>query len=103
MAPGDKNSPLFQYRVAGAWFPLTDNRVRKNLKNILKFLNLDENAITFHSFRRSGATFAFNHNVSLQEIQRHGIWTSDCVWRYITECTDAGSEVARNFAIQLAS
>ena len=103
ITPGDKNSPLFQYKTASTWLPLTDTRVRKHLQNVLKLLNLHENHVTFHSFRRSGATFAFNHNVSLQEIQRHGTWTSDCVWRYITEHTDAGSEVARNFALHLAS
>ena len=35
-------------------------------------INLDKNIVTFHSFRRSGATFAFNHNVSLQKNQAPG-------------------------------
>ena len=54
--------------------------------------------ITFHSFRRSGASLAFSHNVPLQEIQWHGTWTSDCVWRYVTDSTDCGSKVATTFA-----
>ena len=96
--PGDRNSPLFQYKVGQAWCPMTDNRVRKHLKNILSFLNLDPDFITFHSFRCSGATFAFNHNVPLQEIQKHGTWTSDCVWRYISDTANAGSQVSQTFA-----
>ena len=100
--PGSKNDPLFQFKVGQAWLPLTDNRVRTHLKNILALLNLDQSFITFHSFRRSGATFAFNHNVPLQHIQRHGTWTSDCVWRYVSDSVNAGSEVATSFAACLA-
>ena len=71
-SPGAKNSPLFQFRSSQTWTPLTDNRVRSHLKNVLSLLNLNTSFITFHSFRRSGASFAFNHNVPLQQIQKHG-------------------------------
>ena len=100
--PGSKNDPLFQFKSGSIWLPLTDNRVRSHLKNVLSLLNLPPAFITFHSFRRSGATFAFNHNVSLQEIQRHGTWTSDCVWRYVCDSMDAGSAVASTFASLLS-
>ena len=70
--------------------------------NILSLLHLETNYITFHSFRRSGAAFAFNHNVSIQEIQKHGTWMSDCVWRYVSDSTDAGSQVASTFATLLS-
>ena len=102
LAPGSKNHPLFQFKCGNTWLPMTDNRVRSHLKNVLSLLNLETNYITFHSFRRSGASFAFNHNVSIQEIQRHGTWTSDCVWRYVSDSTDAGSQVASTFATLLA-
>ena len=81
---------------------MTDSRVRKHLKNILSLMDKDQNFITFHSFRRSGATFGFNHNVPLQDIQRHGTWTSDCLWRYVTDSLDAGNQVARTFASLLS-
>ena len=100
--PGAKNSPLFQFRSSQMWSPLTDNRVRAHLKNILSLLNLPSSHISFHSFRRSGASFAFNHNVSLQQIQKHGTWTSDCVWRYVSDSVDAGSQVASTYAAVLA-
>ena len=100
--PGDRNQPLFQIRLNGVWTPLTDNRVRRHLKNLLSLLHKDENFITFHSLRRSGASFAFNHNVPLQDIQRHGTWTSDAVWRYVTDSIDIGCQVADTFAAQLA-
>ena len=100
--PGEKDSPLLQFKKDNLWLPLTDSQVRRHLRNILKWLNKPKNFVTFHSFRRSGATFAFNHNVPLQDIQRHGTWTSDCVWRYVTDTSDAGSRVAETFATLLS-
>ena len=94
--PGNKNSPLFQIRTKSVWYPLLDSHVRTHLKETLAKANMSP-ALTFHALRRSGATFSFNSNVALQNIQRHGTWTSDCVWRYLIDSHDAGSEVADNF------
>ena len=102
LVPGGNNKPLLQINVSGKWIPLTDNRVRRHLREILGLLNKDPSFITFHSFRRSGATFAFNHNVPLQDIQRHGTWTSDAVWHYVTDSTNVGCQVADTFATQLS-
>ena len=102
LVPGGNNAPMFQFNLFGRWTPLTDTRVRKHLKNILMLLGMSPDFITFHSSRRSGATLAFNHNVPLQDIQRHGTWTSDCVWRYVTDSTDCGSQVAQMFAALLS-
>ena len=90
LVPGDNNSPLLQIRSGQTWMPMTDSRVRNHLKNVLMLLQMPPDFITFHTFRRSGASLAFNHNVPLQDIQRHGTWTSDCVWRYVTDSTDGG-------------
>ena len=97
LTPGAKNHPLFQIKLHGRWVPLTDTRVRKHLKRILTKLRCQKSNITFHSFRRSGATLAFNSNVSLQGIQAQGTWTSDCVWRYITQNENTSDEVALSF------
>ena len=44
-------------------------------------------AYTLHTFQRSGATFTFKNNVALQNIQRHGTWTSRlCVEVYHRLC-----------------
>ena len=102
LVPGDSNAPLFQFNLFGKWLPITHSRVRKHLKNVLQLLGKDSSFITFHSFRRSGATFAFNHNVPLQDIQWHGTWTSDCVWNYVTDSVDAGTQVAATFASLLS-
>ena len=87
ITPGSNNSPLFQYKLASKWLPLTDN--------LLARLQLQNSNLTFHAFRRSGASF--NSNVSLQDIQSHGTWTSECVWKYITLDHNASDMVAKNF------
>ena len=103
LTPSGCNLPLFQYKLAHQWVPLTDTKVRRHLHLILSRLGLAASGFTFHSFRRSGATFAFNNNVALQNIQRHGTWTSDCVWRYITDSSDAGDQVANMFRSKLST
>ena len=45
-SPKGKNLPLFQIQCFGKWVPLTDTRLRKQLSNILRFLNLqDKNSV----------------------------------------------------------
>ena len=79
LAPGTANSPLFQIKSKAQWHPLTDSQLRKHLKWIMQKLNMSQAGITFHSFRRSGATFVFNANVPMQNIKSHGTWTSNVV------------------------
>ena len=103
LTPRGANLPLFQFKVAQTWVPLTDNRVRRHLAMILAKLRLNQSGFTFHTFRRSGTAFAFNNDVALQNIQKHGTWTSDCVWRYITDSVDAGDQVANMFRAKLSA
>ena len=84
----------FQINISGGWQPLTDSRVRKALKSINMTLGLDPAFFTYHSFRRSGATFAYNVHVPIQQIKRHGTWSSECVWRYIQSDHVSGEALA---------
>ena len=79
--PMSSHSSLFQLPSPGGSSPLTDSRVRKTLKIVNLKLGFHSAFFTFHDFRRSGATFAFNSNVPIQEIKCHGTWSSDCVWQ----------------------
>ena len=103
ITPGTKNAPLFQYKTSKGWFPMTDTQVRRHFKMILAKLQLQDANLTFPAFRRSGATYAFNANVALQDIQSHGTWTSECIWRYITMDHNASDQVAREFQNNLHS
>ena len=74
---------LFQIQNASGWHPPTDIAVKKSLRVINMTLGLDPHFYTFHSFRRSGATFAFNGHVPIQHIKRHGTLSPECVWHFI--------------------
>ena len=103
ITPRGSNLPLFQLKLAQEWIPVTDNRVRRHFSLILAKLNLSKAVFTFHKFRSSGAAFAFNNDVTLQNIQKHGTWTLDCVWRYITDTVNAREQVANMFRNKLSS
>ena len=97
ITPSGDNKPLFQINYKQKWVPLTYSRLRRALSSILLSLQLHNSKITFHSFRRSGATLAFNSSVPLQDIQCHGTWSSDCVWSYITQDHNVSDKVASTF------
>ena len=99
ITPGSHNSPLFQYKRSGLWTPMTDSQVRVHFKTLLKKLHMQDLALTFHAFRRSGATYTFN--VDLQAIQSHGTWTSKCFFRYIIHDQNGSDQVASTFKQQL--
>ena len=50
-----------------------DTHVRDPLKSVLGTLNISPIGHGFHSFRRSGATFAYDNNIPLQNIMAHGL------------------------------
>ena len=87
-------SPLFQIQNSQGLHPLTDLRVRKTLKHVNIHLGLRPNFFTFYDFRRSGAIFAYHSHIPIQEIKRHGTWSSDCVWGYIQSDHSSGETLA---------
>ena len=78
--------------------PLTDSKMRKILKSINLSLDLEPNYFTFHDLQRSGATYAYNAHIPVQEIKRHGTWSSDCVWQYIQSDHASGEHLANALA-----
>ena len=96
--PMTASNSVFQISTSSGWQPLTDSRVRKALKSINMTLGLNPHFFTFHSFRRSGATFAYNAHVPIQQIKRHGTWSSECVWRYIQSDHVSGEALALSLA-----
>ena len=92
------NDPLFQIKCGASWQVLTDTRIRKFLAKINLKLGLSRSHYTFHSFRRSGATLAYNSQVPVHQIKDHGSWSSDCVWSYINKHHTNGEHIASTFA-----
>ncbi len=81
--PVHHNCPMFSYMRGGHLVIVTKHQVRQHLATVMARIGLNPHHYTFHTFRRSGATLAFNLNVPLQDIQSHGTWLSDAVWTYI--------------------
>ena len=54
--------------------PVIDTHIRNALRYILLYRNIFPIYRGFHTFRRSGATFAFDHSAPLQNIMSHGLW-----------------------------
>ena len=46
-------------------------------------MGLDKSGLTFHAFRRTGATLGCAQKVPLQATRAHGAWDSDTVRQYI--------------------
>ena len=77
--------------------PLTEAHLRKRLALVLKVLGLPTQSLTYHSLRRSGASIAFNNNVSFESIKNQGAWSSDAVWSYLFASSQRVEEVPRMF------
>ena len=97
--PANDNDPLFC--IPGS--PVTQVQAWAHLKKILNMLHLDLNFYNFHTFRRSGATLAFNQNTDLQKIKDHGTWSSYSVYTYIIADPLNANGVAQTFCRLLAS
>jgi integrase len=74
--------PFLSYRAAGQLHIISQSHLRRALKRLVLMLNFSPH-LTFHSFRRSGASVAFASGVPFQAIQAHGTWASDSLWAYI--------------------
>ena len=71
--------------------------LRKRLSLLLKTLGLRTSYLTYHSLRRSGASIAFNNDVSFDGIRSQGGWQSDAVWHYLFSNSATAREVPHMF------
>ena len=93
--PALSKDPMFINPANSA--PLIQSVIRSALDKVLEKLSIPKGYITFHSFRRSGATYAFNHHIPLENIQAHGGWRSQAVWAYLKQAGAAGNRIALGF------
>ena len=100
--PVSDNDPLFVIPRAKTLVPLTDSVARKHLKHISSHLGLPK-PLTFHDFRRAGASWAFQNGVPLEYIMKHGTWRSDAIWAYLSSSPTLESPVSRAFKVALHS
>ena len=91
--PIARNDPCF----STLFFTITERAVRQHLKIILKDLNLDHVQMSFHTFRRSGATLAYNLDIKIDDIKCHGTWRSEAVQSYIVTDPQKASGLFETF------
>ena len=68
------------------------------LKRLLAHRNISTTGHIFHTFRRSGATLAFDNNIKLQDIMAHGLWRSSAIWTYLKNASQAPSIILTTFS-----
>ena len=100
--PLPSSAPLFANNYP-PYSQIIDTHVRDALKSVLSTLNISPLGHGFHTFRRSGATFAFDHNIPLQNIMSHGLWRSSAVWAYLQNASQAPSIIPSTFASLIPS
>ena len=91
------SAPLFANNFS-PYGQVIDTHVRDALKKVLSQINIPLRPHGFHTFRRSGATLAFDNNISLQNIMAHGLWRSSAIWTYLQNASQAPSIIPSTFA-----
>ncbi len=90
--------PLLTAKSSTGRQTLTAPLLSRLLTDMLAALNQDPGLYSFHSLRRGGATAAYHAGVSVVDVKRHGTWSSDAFWAYVTAPVVAASSVAQALA-----
>ena len=79
--------------------PVPQSWLATNLAASLESMGEDSRFFSFHSFRRSGASTAFQAGVNFAHIKTHGGWKSDAFWAYVTGVTTGHTPVTEQLAL----
>ena len=81
--PADATAPAFLIKTRGVVGTVTYRQYQDRIKKAISSLDLDPSLYSSHSFRRGGATYAFQCGVPAELIKRIGDWKSDAYLEYI--------------------
>ena len=81
--PATESSPAFLLKRYGKTSSVTYRQYQDKLKSCILAIGLDATLYTSHSFRRGGATYAFQCGVPAAQIKKLGDWKSDSYLEYI--------------------
>ena len=101
--PAPAEAPFFCLPKGQLLHPLTSAVFSASLKRVISHLGMDPRDYSPHSFRRGGATFAYQSGVPDHLIQLHGDWRSDAYQAYISLPLSTRSQVADIMASGLVS
>ena len=84
LVPGKCHYPAFCYISKGKVVPLLYSEFVTQFRLWLKQLGISHDKLyCTHSFRRGGATWAYQSGVSHELIKCQGDWSSDCYLQYV--------------------
>ena len=95
--PKIADKQLFTVSRAGQTTVLSAPMVRTVLRELVKQLGLLSSEFGYHSFRRSGACWAFGNNIQPDQIKVHRGWKSDTIWRYLVKTPSAADTIVHAF------
>ena len=84
LVPADANSPFFCVPQGPILQPITFSLFSSFLKETISAIGLDATNFSPHSFRRGGATHAYQSGVPDHLIKLHGDWRSDAYKLYLS-------------------
>jgi hypothetical protein len=81
--PAHKTSPAFCILKEGKFMPIIYKQFQNKLRSLIEKTGRKPKYYSSHSFRRGGASLAFESNVTTELIQLHGDWRSDAYKEYL--------------------
>lgn len=80
---------------------ITYSKFQLKLRDLISKIKLNPDLFSSHSFRRGGASYAFQSGVSSELIQLHGDWRSDAYKKYLTFSLEDKKSVAEAMRNQI--
>jgi hypothetical protein len=103
LIPGKETDPAFFIPQGQHKIPVSYQQWQKWLKYLIEASGRDPNRFATHSFRRGGASFAFQAGVPVEVIKLLGDWKSDAFFRYlqvpILDKAKAASRISKHIAL----
>ena len=101
LEPAQPDDPLFMVPANGNYQPISGKTANDFFKKCIDFLGLDCRVYSMHSFRQSGATFAFHAGAPTQFIKSQGDWASEAYIIYLVVSTDDKLDIMRSITARL--
>ena len=90
--------PLLSYQHGRKLVIVTILMLASALATMIQALDLDTVLYSLHSLHWGGATSAYRQGLHWELIKRHGLWSSNSFWLYITSPCVASSPVSADLA-----
>ena len=90
--------PAFIISESPPYQPLTVNNFNQILRQSLMRIGLDPTQFTSHSFRRGGASWAYQNDVPVDTIKTIGDWRSNAYQRYVIDSSNSINKAMQKVA-----